>query len=111
MSTMKIPNIRFIPDCWETKGVKVVYPKRLLHGRKWVYIRCEQDGLPHVNDALPFGAGCVVVGNIVHNEVIDVKFFKIKKVNPVDIYNNESIGAARFYRENWQEIFKKNDDK
>lgn len=95
------------PDCWATKGVQVVYPKRLLKdGRKWVYIRCVEDGLPEIKNCLPFGAGCIVYGNVVYNELINVKFFKIKKVNSMDVNNEKSLEYARFFRKNWQLIFR-----
>lgn len=94
------------PDCFSVAGVKVVYPKRLLDGRRYLIRRDEYYGLPDINGYLPFSPGCKVKGNVVHNSIINLSFFKIKKVWEDDC-DEECIAASRFYREHYNEIFKK----
>lgn len=97
------------PDCWDTKGVKTLYSKYLLNGRRWRYNRDPFYELPARSGFLPFGVGCEVIGDIVENERIKTTFFKIKKVRDGVPDNEEAVAASKFFREHYAEIMKKDD--
>ena len=87
------------PDSYETKGCKIIYSKRLLDNRRFRLIRDPFYGFPAVKGYLPFTAGCIVKGNIVINQIIKQEFFKIKSVADCSFDNEESMKAARHFRE------------
>ena len=95
------------PDSLSTEGLKIIYPKRLLDGKRVFIHRDPYYGLPHINGYLPFSTGCLVIGNIVYNSVISIHFFKIKRVyEDTEGINEEAKEASRFYRVNYNVIFK-----
>lgn len=93
------------PDSFDTNGCKELYLKRLLHGRRVKYVRDAFYGLYSRKDALPFIAGCCIIGDIILNNVINQKFVKIKKVYE-DIKNNpDAKAASKFLRDNYELIY------
>lgn len=91
-------------ECYDTKGKTILFPQHIKPDeiRKIAYIREKKDAYK-VSDYiyLPFIAGVIVKGNIVNfknNEVFDIKEIIL------NTFNDESVEAFKFYKDNYEEI-------
>lgn len=104
IQTTELGEVPIHPDSFNTEGVRIVYPKKLLNGRVYCLIRDPFYGLAKVSNSLPFAPGCYVLGDIVFNNIIKQRFFKIKKI--WDSTGTEACKQARkFYIDNYEVIY------
>lgn len=91
-------------ECFSCKGKDAVYRIGFDENRPLQYIRIKGE-YKELNKLcwLPFAVGCIVQGNIVHNKLLGIDLFDIKKVW-LDYDNEDAHNALMFYRNNKDKI-------
>lgn len=95
-----------IAECYSSYKKRIVYRQGEGDYTRVTWIRTRDNlvGLDQ-NLWLPFGIGCEVTGNIVHDIANDVDKFAIKSCD-INYFNNKSHEALVYYRQHIEEITK-----
>lgn len=92
------------PKCFSCKGKRNIYLQEHTEKGRVCYIR-DADSRVERNTCnfLPFAPGCIVSGNIVYSNLLDITYFDIKKVD-YNYSSREAHNALAFYRKHQEEI-------
>ena len=91
-------------DCYSCKGHREIYRQGELDKGRFIYVRHQGEYFEcDPKHWLPFGIGCIVIGNVIQNAITKIQSFVIKKCG-IDFENTMAINAMNFYRNNIKEI-------